>query len=100
MPLINRNWTPQQADEWSKEDTITIILSPLIYVLLTLGTVLSLLLIPIGFALLLAGIVLTAVMVYIINPKLSAVSRGYEQKQKQYLDELEKKIQWQEDDNG
>ena len=100
MPLINRNWTPRQADEWTKEDTITIILSPLIYVLLTLGTVLSLLLIPIGFAVLLAGIVLTAIMVYIINPKLSAVSRGYEQKQKQYLKDLEKKIQWQEDDNG
>lgn len=99
MPFINREWTAQQAEEWSKEDTITVILSPLIYVLLTLGTVLSILLIPVGFAILLAGIVLTGVMVYIINPKLSAVSKEYESRQKEYLDELEKKVQW-EDENG
>ncbi len=31
MAFIRRNWTAIEADEWTKEDWITIILSPLIY---------------------------------------------------------------------
>ncbi|UCH93085.1 MAG: hypothetical protein JSV88_22745 [Candidatus Aminicenantes bacterium] len=98
MALIRRIWTPKQADEWTKEDTITVIISPLVYVLLLVGTALSLLLIPVGFVLLLAGIGLLLVMIYIINPKLAATSREYEKKQKQYLEELEKKIKWEEEE--
>lgn len=96
MAFINRTWTPKTAEEWSKEDTITVILSPLIYVLLTLGTVFSMLLIPAGFFVLGAGIVLTLVMIFIINPKLSVISGEYEKKQKQYLDELERKVKWED----
>ncbi len=96
MGFINRSWTPQKAEEWTKEDTITVILSPLIYVLLTLGTVFSMLLIPAGFIVLGAGILLTLLMIFIINPKLSVVSEEYEKKQKQYLDELERKVKWED----
>ena len=39
-----------------------------------------------------AGAVLFVVMVKIIDPKLSATSKGYEEKQKEYLEELEKKL--------
>ena len=95
MGFIKRTWTPREAEEWTKEDTITIILSPLIYVLYTLGTALSLLLMTEGFILLGAGIVLTLVMVYIINPKLKVVSTEYEKKQKEYLDDLEKQVKWE-----
>ena len=98
MAFIRRVWTPKEADEWTKEDTITVIISPLSYILLTMGTVLSLLLIPLGFLILLAGIILTLLMIYIINPKLSCISQEYEKKQKQYLEELEKKVQWEEED--
>jgi hypothetical protein len=96
MALFRRSWTPKEADEWTKEDTVTVIISPLIYVLLTLGVALSIMLIPVGFVLLAAGIVLLFVMIYIINPKLSAVSEGYEKKQKEYIEELERKVKWEE----
>jgi len=95
VTFIKRVWTPKEADEWTREDTITVILSPLIYVFLTLGCALSFLLIPLGFAILALGIILIFLMVYIINPKLEAVSRGYEEKQKVYLEELERKVKWE-----
>ena len=96
MTLIRRKWTAKDAEEWTKEDLITVVISPLIYFLLTIGVALSALLIPVGFVLLAVGILLTLVMIYIINPKLSMISEDYEKKQKKYLEELEKKIKWEE----
>jgi len=96
MPIVRREWTPEEADNWTREDTITVILSPLIYVLLTVGCALSFLLIPAGFVVLALGVVLIPVMVYIINPKLESISRGYEKKQKEYLEDLERKVKWEE----
>jgi len=96
MSFIKRNWNPGEADEWTKEDWITIIISPLNYILLTIGTGLSLLLLPIGFLILALGIVLTIVMHWIIDPKLKAISNEYEEKQHAYLNELEKKVRWEE----
>ncbi len=61
-----------------------------------IGIALSALLIPIGFLVLLMAVVLLLVMVYIINPKLSAISEEYEKKQKDYLEELDKKIKWED----
>jgi len=98
MAIIRRKWTHKEAEEWTKEDTITVIISPLCYVLLTFGTALSLLLIPIGYFLLISGIALSLLMVYIINPKLTTISQEYEKKQIQYLDQLEKKIKWEEEE--
>ena len=61
-----------------------------------IGVALSIMLIKIGFVMLAVGIVLLLVMIYIINPKLSAISEGYEEKQKHYIEELEKKVRWEE----
>lgn len=97
MPLIRRTWTASEADEWTKEDLFTVIISPVIYILFTIGVALSTLLMPLGFILVGAAIVLTLLMIYIINPKLTVVSEDYEKKQKQYLEELEKKVKWEED---
>ncbi len=94
MAFIRRNWTAIEADEWTKEDWITIILSPLIYVLLTIGAALSLLLFWYGYLILALGIVLTAVMHWIIDPKLKAISEEYEKKQQAYLHELEASVRW------
>ncbi|MCP5106562.1 MAG: hypothetical protein GY950_24470 [bacterium] len=96
MALIRRTWTAKDADEWTKEDLITVIISPVIYFLFTIGTALAALLIPLGFVLLGFAVVLTLVMIYIINPKLSVISGDYEKKQKQYLEELEKKVKWED----
>jgi vacuolar-type H+-ATPase subunit I/STV1 len=96
MSFIKRKWTAKEADEWSKEDTLTVIISPLIYMALTIGIALSALLIPVGFIILAFGILLLFVLIYIINPKLSAISEEYEKKQKQYLHTLDKKMKWEE----
>ncbi len=96
MAFIRRTWTAKEADEWSKEDWLTVIISPIIYILFTIGVAMAALLMPIGFILVGAGVVLTFLMVYIINPKLSVVSKDYETKQKQYLEDLEKQVKWQD----
>ena len=94
MPFIRRNWTATEADEWTKEDWITIILSPLSYFLLTIGVALSLLLFWYGYLILAVGIVLAAVMHWIIDPKLKAISAEYEKKQQDYLHDLEASVRW------
>jgi len=96
MSFIRRDWTPRQADEWTREDTITVIISPLIYMMILVGGAMSALLMPAGFAILGLGVVLLLLMIRIINPKLSAISKGYEEKQKEYIEELERKIRWEE----
>ncbi len=99
MPIIRRTWTAREADEWTKEDWITVIISPLCYIILTLGVIWSLLLQPIGFILLGIGSLLTFVMHWIIDPKLKSISEEYEKKQKEYLEQLERLVRW-EDKNG
>jgi len=94
--MFRKDWTPAEADEWTKEDTVTVIISPIIYVLVMLGGAMSALLMPLGFVILAAGIALMLIMIRIINPKLSAISKGYEEKQKHYIEELEKKMKWEE----
>lgn len=97
MTFIRRVWTAKDADEWTKEDLFAVILSPIVYGLLTLGVAFAVLLMPLGFILFGLGLVLMLVMIYIINPKLSVISEDYESKQKQYLEELERKVQWEEE---
>jgi asparagine N-glycosylation enzyme membrane subunit Stt3 len=96
MGWIQTKWTAEQADNWSKEDYLSFILSPLIYFLLALGVALSLLLLWYGWVLLGVSIILLVVLIKIIDPKLKATSRDYEIKQKKYLEDLEKIARWEE----
>ena len=96
MSPARGKWTPAEADEWTREDTIAVILSPIVYLCLLLGVALSMLLVPAGFAILAAGIVGLVVLVRLIDPKLSAVSDGYESRQKEYIEELERKVRWED----
>ncbi len=96
MGFIRRHWTPGDADEWTKEDWITIVISPLAYIFLTVGIGLSLFLLPIGYVTLAIGIVLTIVMHWVIDPKLKVLSGEYEKRQRRYLEELERKARWEE----
>ena len=97
MSFIRRKWTPAQADEWTKEDWFTIVLSVLSFIFLTLGAALSLLLFTWGYVILFLGIVTSALMFYIIDPKLSVLSADYDKKQREYLKELEKIERWEEE---
>jgi antibiotic biosynthesis monooxygenase (ABM) superfamily enzyme len=94
MAWLRRNWTPRDADEWTKEDLLASILSPLAYIALTIGVALSLLMRPIGFLILVLGILLSLAMYFVIDPKLKKLSSEYEKKQKKYLEELEKIQKW------
>jgi hypothetical protein len=96
MALIKRQWTPREADEWTKEDWLAIILSPFSYIFITLGIPMSLFLLPLGFIFLGVGIVITVLMFWVIDPKLKAVSESYEKKQREYLKDLDKIQRWEE----
>ena len=97
MAWIKRTWTPHEADEWTKEDWIAIVLSPLSFILITFGLAMSLFLLPLGFVLLFLGIVVTALMFWVIDPKLDVISEDYEHKQREYLEDLEKIQRWEEE---
>jgi small-conductance mechanosensitive channel len=96
MTLIKRNWTAQEADEWTKEDWIAIVLSPLSYIFITMGLAMSFFLLPLGFILLAFGIICAVIMFWVIDPKLNVISADYEKKQKKYLDELEEIQRWED----
>jgi hypothetical protein len=100
MAWIRRTWTPAAADEWTREDWYTIVISPLAYILLMLGVALSLLLIPTGFVVLALGVLATLLMHWIIDPKLKVISGEYEKKQREYLEELERAARWKEMSRG
>ncbi|MFC1481391.1 hypothetical protein ACFL6E_03985 [Candidatus Neomarinimicrobiota bacterium] len=96
MALIRRTWTAESAEEWTKEDWIAIVISPLAYILLTVGVALSILMRPIGYLLLIIGIIATIAMHWIIDPKLKEISTEYEKKQKDYLADLDRRVKWKE----
>ncbi|MBN2357722.1 hypothetical protein JXO59_16540 [candidate division KSB1 bacterium] len=96
MAWIKRTWTPHEADEWTKEDWLAIVLSPLSYILITFGLALSLFMLTAGFIMLGVGIVITIVMFWVIDPKLSVISEEYESKQREYLEDLEQIQRWEE----
>lgn len=93
---LKRNWTAAEADQWSKEDFAAAALGVLAFVAVAFGTPYAFLLRPAGFALFFGGVGLGALMLWIIGPKLNAVSADYEKKQKRYLEDLEKIMRWEE----
>ncbi|HHF42856.1 MAG: hypothetical protein DRJ11_04430 [Candidatus Aminicenantes bacterium] len=95
MKGFKTQWSPEEADRWSKEDYLTFVISPLIYFLLALGAIWSLLLLWYGWLTLgICGLLLW-LMIKIIDPKLKAISLDYEKKQKEFLEELEKIERWE-----
>jgi asparagine N-glycosylation enzyme membrane subunit Stt3 len=95
MSGIKRKWTAAEADRWTKEDYLTFLISPLVYLLLAVGTALSLLLLWYGWVLLGLAVGLLFLMLWVIDPKLKAISEDYEVKQKRYLEEVEKIERWE-----
>ena len=95
MSWIRRTWTPEAADRWSREDGIAAVLSALGYLLIIIGGTLSLLGSVTGYVVLAAGIGASGLMYWVIDPKLRAISADYEQKQKGYLERVEKLVRWE-----
>ena len=96
MPFIQRKWTADQAEEWTKEDWMAIVLSPLAYMLIAVGIAMTILLRPLGFVLLAAGVIVIVLLHVIIDPKLRVISSEYEKNQKRYLEQLDRRIRWEE----
>lgn len=96
MGWIRRDWTPHEADEWSKEDWIAVVLSPFSYIFITMGLAMTFFLQPVGYILLAVGIVITIFLFWVIDPKLSVISSEYEKKQREYLKDLEQIQRWEE----
>jgi hypothetical protein len=95
VSFVRRDWTTAEADEWTVEDWLAIVISPVAYVLIMIGVALSFLLLWQGFVVLGVGIVATVLMHWIIDPKLKAISDEYERKQKGYIAELERSVRWE-----
>jgi SSS family solute:Na+ symporter len=97
-PLIRRSWTAEQADNWTREDWIAVILSPLVFAALMIGVTRLLLLRPDGFWLVLGAVLGAGVIYWVIDPKLRAVSSEYEAKQVRYVEQLEDRLRWREEE--
>jgi Na+/proline symporter len=96
-PLIRRQWTAAEAQDWSREDWIAIVLSPLVYGCVLFGLVRVLLLQPSGLWLLAVAVLGSLAIYWVIDPKLRAVSIEYEQKQAGYAAELDRRMRWEND---
>jgi hypothetical protein len=94
-PFIRRTWTPEDADEWTREDWIAIVLSPIVFGAIMIGVAKLILLQPAGLLLTLCGAALSVVIYWVIDPKLRAVSQEYEAKQAKYLEVLERRLHWE-----
>ena len=97
MAWIRRRWNAAEADDWRKEDWIAVVLSCLSYMGLMIGFALAFLLRWEGFAVLAVTALVTWLMFWIIDPKLSVISREYESKQREYIERLEKIARWEGD---
>lgn len=99
-PFIRRTWTPEEADAWSREDWIAIVLSPVIMGLGMIGAANACLGRMSGVWQLALATGLGLVMFWVIDPKLKAVSVEYEQQQARYLERLERRMRWHEQDGA
>jgi hypothetical protein len=96
-PLIRREWTAADAQGWSREDWIAIILSPLVYGAVLFGLTRMLLRQSSGLWLMLAAVAGSVAIYWVIDPKLRAVSIEYEEHQAGYAAELDRRMRWEND---
>ena len=94
--MFKRTWTTKEANEWTKEDFWACVLSTISYITVAVGAALALLNLMWGYICLGVGVVSTIILFWLINPKLKAESIAFEKEQDKYLEELEKKVRWEE----
>ena len=90
--------TGNSHKEWSGVDLVACILSALSYLGILAGMSLLLLNLWTGYLLTALALIAAIVMFLVIDPKLRRVSSRYEKKQKEYLEELDRIIEWKKTD--
>jgi len=98
LNLFRKNWTPSEADEWTVHDLVASILGVLAFFLGTIGVIGAFLFQLWGFVCLVVAGALTILMYRVIDPKLRAMSEAFEEKQQEYLDDLERTVRWESRD--
>ncbi len=87
---------PQKVHrEWTTDDLVACVLSALIYFNGLAATALVLINNTTGWIMAAETIVELVLMFKIIDPKLKSVSSSFEKKQKQYLEELDRIVEWE-----
>ena len=94
-PLFADDWTPEDADEWTRHDYVASALSAACYLLVAVGIAGSLLLAPWGFVALVAAVPCAWAMFRIIDPKLKALSKAFEANQAGYLEDVDRATKWE-----
>jgi len=95
MSLLEKSWTPAQADEWTVHDLAASVLSAASYLLVAIGSAGALLLRIWGFVALVAGIICAMLMYLVIDPKLRAMSQAFAERQQHYLEQIDKATRWE-----
>lgn len=96
--LFHRDWTPEEADEWTRHDVVAAALSAGVYLLVALGVAGTLLLRAWGFACLAASALCAWLMFKVIDPKLKAMSVAFAKAQEGYLEDVERTTRWERAD--
>ncbi len=96
MNLFKKDWTPEQADEWTIHDFLASLLSVASYILIGIGVAGALLLQTWGFITLILGVVCIVLMYLIIDPKLKAMSEAFAKRQAEFIEHVQKTTKWEE----
>jgi len=94
--IFSKDWTPDEADEWTKHDVLASALSAGSYILVAIGVAGSLLLQWWGYLTLAAGLLCIWLMYKVIDPKLKALSVEFELKQKEYIKRADQATRWED----
>ena len=87
-------FTGNSTKEWNGIDLLACILSSMSYICILSGMSLLLLNLWTGYVLTALALISAVVMFMVIDPKLKNISSVYEKKQKEYLEELDRIIEW------
>ena len=95
MERLRKDWSPDQADEWTIHDLLASLLSVVAYMLTAIGVAGALLLRVWGFVALVVGIVSVVLMYRVIDPKLRAMSEAFAKRQDEFLKHVDKTTRWE-----
>lgn len=84
--------------EWSREDLLASVLGALAYVGGLAGMALLFMNMLMGYVITAITVLQIIAMYKVIDPKLRRVSGAFEQKQAEYLEELDRIVQWERED--